>query len=198
MSSSQLDIGTAKASVAEAFTGDGDTTGGNVSYYSPFEDMLQGPDAARCVRGEIAATGDHYTIANGIVKDNWTGLSWIQSPSALMEPSSVGPYCISQSLGGGGWRAPSANELETLFADFADTDSTSLDPDAFAAASMLPEGMGSSNVEVEGFDAGGDPTEWIVVGGGNTGGQDDVPPALDPLPGAEPYMEYWVYGECVR
>jgi hypothetical protein len=198
MSSSQRDIGTAKATLAEAFMGDGNTTGGNLSYYDPFEDMLQGPDAARCVRGQIAATGAHYAIANGIVKDNWTGLSWIQSPSALMEPSSVGSYCGSQTLGGGGWRAPSANELETLFGDFANTDSTSLDPEAFAAASQLTQGMGTSNFEVEGFDAGSDPIQWIVMGGGNMGGQDDVPPTLFPLPGSEPYMEYWVYAECVR
>jgi hypothetical protein len=26
----------------------------------------------------------------------------------------------------------------------------------------------------------------------------DVAPELDPLPGSEPYMEYWVYAECVR
>ena len=59
--------------------------------------------------------------------------------------------------------------------------------------------MGSSNVQVEGFDASGDPTEWLGVSmDGNTFFQKDVAPVLDPLPGSEPYMEYWVYAECVR
>ena len=199
MSSSYRDMGTAKAALAEAFTGDVNTSAGELTYFYPFEDMLQGPNAVRCVRGSVAATGAHYTVANGIVEDNWTGLSWIQSPSALMEPSSVGSYCTSQTLGGGGWRAPSENELETLVADFANTDQTSLDPDAFAAANQLDQGMGSSNVQVEGFDASGDPTQWLGVSkDGNTFFEKDVAPELDPLPGSEPYMEYWVYAECVR
>jgi hypothetical protein len=199
MSSSYRDMGTAKAALAEALLGDGNTAGGELIYFYPFEDMLQGPTAVRCVRGAFTPAGAHYTIANGIVEDNWTGLSWIQSPSALMEPSSVGSYCTSQTLGGGGWRAPSENELETLVADFANTDTTSLDPAAFAALSQLDQGMGSSNVQVEDFDASGDPTDWLGVSmDGNTFFEHDVPPTLDPLPGTEPYIEYWVYAECVR
>ena len=59
--------------------------------------------------------------------------------------------------------------------------------------------MGSSNVQVESFDASNDPTEWLGVNKqGDTFFEDDVAPTLDPLPGTEPYMEYWVYAECVR
>jgi hypothetical protein len=118
------------------------------------------------VRGQVAAESDHYAIGNGTVHDNWSGLTWIQSPSAsTVLPSTVGSYCAGQTLSGGGWRAPSTNELETLFGDLSSPDSVTLDSTAFEATLTNTDGkLGSSNFQVSGGDGGG-PTLWIFACG---------------------------------
>jgi hypothetical protein len=196
MSSSQSNIGMGNIALGETWTGTMTSPDPLIDYESaPAASQLQGPDVVRCVRGQIAGEGPHYTIANGVVQDNWTGLSWIQAPSALMEPGSVGSYCTSQTFAGGGWREPSAPELETLFGGFPDANGVGLDPTAFAAALQLDQGFGTADVNLAASSA----PVWICVGnGGSTFLQDDVAPVLFPIAGTEPYMEYWVYAECVR
>jgi Protein of unknown function (DUF1566) len=196
MSSSEHNIGTGNAAVGEAWTGTATNPGCGVDYASiPPMGQLQGPDAVRCVRGQVAVEGPHYTIANGVVQDNWTGLAWIQAPSALMEPGSVSSYCTSQTLAGGGWREPSTHEIETLFGDFPDPTGVSLDPTAFPGAAPLGQGFGTIDLELGTASM----TQWVCVSQGcSTYPQDNVDPVLFPLPGTEPYMGYWVYAECVR
>jgi hypothetical protein len=196
VSSSQHKVGTALAAVGEVWMGTASDPGDSIDYASdPAMSQAQGTDAVRCVRGQVPGEGPHYTIANEVVQDNWTGLSWIQAPSALMEPGSVASYCTSQTLAGGGWREPSTPELETLWGDFPDPTGVSLDPTAFAAALQLAQGFGTADVELAASSA----PVWVCIGKEcSTFPQDDVAPVLFPLTGSEPYMEYWVYAECVR
>jgi hypothetical protein len=65
-----------------------------------------------------APTG-RYTAANGTVKDNKTGLLWQQAWTSSKFPWGSGPgtaqlYCANLSLAPGGWRLPTAKELQTL------------------------------------------------------------------------------------
>ncbi len=203
LSSSQHGIGSATgAIVGTAWMGDGttSTTGGSVSYYGVSNGELQAPDAVRCVRGYVTASGAHYAIANGTVHDNWTGLTWLQSPSGLMFPSAVGSYCSGLTQAGGGWRAPSANELETLWGDFYDPDAVDLDPDAFAATLELEQLRLSSSDVYVGPPGGSTATEWAyVTSQAAIGDQDDVffilPTPYGPAP---PITDDQVYAQCVR
>jgi hypothetical protein len=182
--------------IGTVWFGDGtdSTSGGAVYMTSSFMGQLQGPVAVRCVRGGLQGTGPHYTVAGGTVRDNWTGLTWQQNPStSSMEPSSVISYCAGQTMAGGGWRAPSVNELETLWGDFYNPDSVGMDPSVFPVSYKL----GSSNVYVSSTGIS-NPEEWISVGNGLTNAQADVPPSLFTLSGFEPYYEYWSYAQCVR
>jgi hypothetical protein len=77
--------------------------------------------SALCVRGN--GTGEavdalaveppnHYTIGNGEVTDNYTGLIWQQVYSASsMAWSAAAGYCSGLGLNGHTWRVPSLNEL---------------------------------------------------------------------------------------
>jgi hypothetical protein len=77
-----------------------------------------GGGSVRCVRGSTALPSPHYTVQNGTVLDNGTRLTWQQGFSASqMLPDGVASYCAGLSLAGGGWRAPSVKELETLVDD---------------------------------------------------------------------------------
>lgn len=202
LSSSRHALGTANASVGEVyFNSAPGVLYANIVAFPPVGDAsytpLQGPDAVRCVRGHGAATGPHYTIGDGIVRDNWTGLTWVQAPSVRMEPSAIGSYCNSLVQNGGGWRAPSANELETLWGDSTDPDTVAIDSDAFPGTAQLNQGLGSADTyQGEGADSG--PAEWIdVVGAASTNRQEDVY-ATPPIVGFEPADEYWFYAQCVR
>ena len=54
---------------------------------------------------------NHYTISNGEVTDNYTGLIWQQVYSATtMAWSAAAGYCASLGLNGNTWRVPSLNE----------------------------------------------------------------------------------------
>lgn len=80
-------------------------------------------NVTRCVRGNGAgeAAGDyakepanHYTVGDGVVKDNYTGLTWQQGRSpALMAWADAEAYCAGLALDGGGFRVPSLSELAT-------------------------------------------------------------------------------------
>jgi hypothetical protein len=77
---------------------------------------------ARCVRGNgkgeaqgeyAVEPASHYTIANGEVTDNYTGLTWQQgfSPTLVTHPDAV-TYCSTLVLNGHtGFRVPALNEL---------------------------------------------------------------------------------------
>jgi uncharacterized protein DUF1566 len=77
--------------------------------------------SALCVRGN--GTGEtidqlaveppnHYTVGNGEVTDNYTGLIWQQAfSSAQMAWSAAAGYCSGLGLNGHAWRVPSLNEL---------------------------------------------------------------------------------------
>lgn len=143
------------------------------------------PLAVRCVRGVAPPQGPHYTIAAGTVHDNWTGLTWLQTASSSsMDPSTIGSYCASQTSNGGGWRAPSVNELETLWGDFSAPDSVGLDPNAFPAIAPAvgDEKLGSLD-DVSGNADAGIPTAWYyVVNVAATGTTEDTMPPPGPSP----------------
>jgi hypothetical protein len=166
-----------------------------VVYLAPYMGEFDngGPIAVRCVRGGAAPEAPHYTIASGTVHDNWTGLTWTQAPSAsTMLESAVRSYCTSQTLAGGGWRAPSVNELETLFGDFYSPDTVSMDSTTFTGAAG---GFGSLDYSNGSASSG---NLWFVVGGdAETGVQQDIT-SVPPIVGFEPAEEYWVSAECVR
>jgi hypothetical protein len=203
VSSSVHGLGTTDAVLGEVWSGNGTNTESGAVYYvniapQPLEDagQLQGPVAVRCVRGQGSASGPHYGIASGTVHDNWTGLTWIQSASAQpMLPSTVGSYCAQQTLSDGGWRAPSVNELETVFGDMSSPDGVAMDSMAFPGGGGI--GMGTCDSDVSLMTDGG-PVQWISVDDGATGAQEDVVYTLPPLPGAAPETEYWTYALCVR
>jgi len=202
LSSSVHAVNGADSTVGAIWVGDGttDSAGGDVTYEGvaalPLQDagQIQGPVAVRCVRGQGSATGPHYTVSGGEVLDNWTGLTWIQSPStSSMLPSTVSSYCASQTLDGGGWRAPSVNELETLWGDYSSPDAVMVDPNIFQATSGLTIGTSQSYQS----DNASGPVEWLYVVNALTGFQQDEDYVF-PLPGGEPAMDYWSYAQCVK
>jgi hypothetical protein len=54
---------------------------------------------------------NHYTIADGEVTDNYTGLTWQQGFSDTMDHPSAVTYCSTLGLNGHTWRIPTLNEL---------------------------------------------------------------------------------------
>jgi hypothetical protein len=87
----------------------------------------QGGTALRCLRGSMAQPSPHYTVQNGTVYDHGTKLTWQQSYDPIPSlPNGVANYCASLTLDGGGWRAPSVKELESIVED--DTVHPALDP----------------------------------------------------------------------
>jgi hypothetical protein len=84
-------------------------------------------------RGAADAPPGQYTISNGTVADNKTGLVWQQvgSASTYTWPD-AGTYCTSNTAGlpGTGWRLPSLNELQSIVDD--SRQGPCLDPTAFA------------------------------------------------------------------
>src|SRR5205823_2097491 len=79
-----------------------------------------------------------YVVSTATVLDTETNLLWQQTaPSTAVGWAAAGTYCagLGATLGGTGWRLPTAKELMTLY-DFSMT-STSvvhLDPTAFSTA----------------------------------------------------------------
>ena len=83
-------------------------------------------NVTRCVRGNgkgeaadayAVEPPNHYTVtgsgADATITDNYTGLIWQQTFSAMRMPwSDAASYCASQTTGGlTGWRVPTLNEL---------------------------------------------------------------------------------------
>ncbi len=77
---------------------------------------------ARCVRVPVTQPlpAEHYTVANGEVRDNFTGLGWQQSDSGStpsLSASQAAEHCQSLPLNGRAWRLPSLNELASVVDD---------------------------------------------------------------------------------
>jgi hypothetical protein len=88
---------------------------------------FDGANAIRCVRGDTSQPSPHYVVQNGTVFDNGTKLTWQQGYDPIPSlPNGVASYCATLLLDGGGWRAPSVKELETLVDDTAEA--PALDP----------------------------------------------------------------------
>ncbi len=80
--------------------------------------------------GRADAPVGRYTIANGIVTDTKTLLTWQQTISASSYTwSNAQSYCTGLNLNGTGWRVPSMKELQTIV-DETKTN-PSIDPTAF-------------------------------------------------------------------
>lgn len=74
---------------------------------------LKGPQV-RCVAGGLKAQGPRYSVdvANGLVSDNWTTLTWRRSEEeGLFDYEGAKRQCANL---GDGWRLPTAKELLTL------------------------------------------------------------------------------------
>jgi len=52
---------------------------------------------------------------NGIVKDTETGLEWISGPDKDINWEEAESWAKSLTIGGGGWRLPTIDELQTLY-----------------------------------------------------------------------------------
>ncbi|HZU83356.1 MAG TPA: DUF1566 domain-containing protein, partial [Polyangiaceae bacterium] len=80
--------------------------------------------SVRCVSGNGSGEGltqlaveppNHYTIANGEVTDNYTGLVWQQTfSSSTMAWSAAASYCSTLGLNGHTWRVPGLDEIATI------------------------------------------------------------------------------------
>jgi hypothetical protein len=98
-----------------------------------------GGGTVRCVRGSTMQPSPHYTVQGGVVHDNGTQLTWQQGYSSTdMLPNGVAGYCAGLTLAGGGWRAPSVKELETLVDD--DVVSPALDTSVFTLPPVVDGG----------------------------------------------------------
>jgi hypothetical protein len=82
----------------------------------------------RCVRvAQVKSNGaaPHYTVvvsgSNGLVRDNWTGLSWAVDAPNYMDFAPGAAYCSTLALGPwkSGFRAPSMKELWSLYDETA-------------------------------------------------------------------------------
>jgi hypothetical protein len=61
------------------------------------------------------APAGRYTIASGVVTDNFTKLHWQQAVGSTgMTWSEATSYCQSLNWNGTGWRLPSMKELQTI------------------------------------------------------------------------------------
>jgi hypothetical protein len=77
---------------------------------------------SRCVRIQPTLTlpALHYTVANGEVTDNYTGLIWQQGHSGLtanLAWDQADTYCKTLTLNGRTWRLPALNEIASIVDD---------------------------------------------------------------------------------
>ncbi len=80
--------------------------------------------------GRADAPAGLYAVESGMVMDTKTSLNWQQTISSSRYAwAAAATYCSALALGGGGWRLPSQNELQTV------VDETrihpAIDPNAF-------------------------------------------------------------------
>jgi len=64
---------------------------------------------------EVGRDGTYVAYGNGVVKDTKTGLEWVAGPDTNMNYAQAKAWVESLNIGGGGWRMPTANELEGLY-----------------------------------------------------------------------------------
>jgi len=84
----------------------------------------------RCVRRTTGGAMPGYRIADGLVTDPATGLTWQRATSsATMTATEATAYCAGLNLGGYAWRLPSVKELATLVDE--DRVSPAIDVSAF-------------------------------------------------------------------
>jgi Protein of unknown function (DUF1566) len=80
--------------------------------------------------GRADAPTGRYDVELGTVVDTKTVLNWQQTvASSKYAWSDAGTYCSTLTLGGGGWRLPSENELQTIVDE--SRMSPAIDPTAF-------------------------------------------------------------------
>jgi hypothetical protein len=98
-----------------------DFAGGGIDRLSPSESA-----SVRCVRvaRRDPVPAAHYDVATGVVRDNWTGLTWAREPSPLFSTADeMTAHCEGLALGPfeSGWRVPTVKELLTLWNETATT-----------------------------------------------------------------------------
>lgn len=65
---------------------------------------------------DVRARDAHYEkYANGIVKDTKTGLEWYAGPDKNTNWNDAKSWVANLSVGGGGWRMPTKEELKSLY-----------------------------------------------------------------------------------
>ena len=91
------------------------------------------PKVARCVRGSASKPRSHYALDGDIARDLWTGLEWRRERESH-EPLSLADALLAcDAAAGGGWRVPSARELESLV-DVRAATAPTWNRDAFGSA----------------------------------------------------------------
>jgi len=104
------------------------------------------------------APAGRYSITNGTVHDNRTGLTWQQSYRNKVVQADAATYCASQS---GGWRLPTIKELLTLYDfSYSGADNVYLDSVAFGGVAYADSTFWSSTVS-----AGDRTSVWQVIFG---------------------------------
>jgi hypothetical protein len=71
--------------------------------------------AALAGEARAEAPSGQYSVKDGTVQDNRTGLTWQQQPDGVVRAwSDAAPYCAALTTSGSGWRLPTYKELLTL------------------------------------------------------------------------------------
>lgn len=74
------------------------------------------PGTARTDRTvEIGRDGRFVAFSNGVVADTTTGLEWIAGPDVDTSYYQAVEWVRGLAVSGGGWRMPTARELDTLY-----------------------------------------------------------------------------------
>jgi len=74
----------------------------------PSRSTVSGPEV-------IATDGSFEKYANGVVRDTRTGLEWVAGPDTDTTWDEARDWVQGLSIDGGGWRMPTAKELEGLY-----------------------------------------------------------------------------------
>jgi hypothetical protein len=74
-----------------------------------------GTELAQGGVSEKSPVGAYQRFENGIVYDAATGLEWLAGPDQRMDWNEARAWTDGLSVGGGGWRMPTREELQTLY-----------------------------------------------------------------------------------